>query len=426
MEGDRNMCEMLIEKAMIIDDVDCVKNTLEAFTGKKIQDIEIVRKFICTEQHTKFFIDKKMKSSINNDADHIYVWLDTGFTDQNKQAIFISLLNTGNEYVGHHVGTARTLAENIKGFFPKYKKNISENYSRFINKYNQKCAERENPHIEDENKYLLCKVNGNLGEDNELGIIIRQMNVAWEADAEVEKEECIIEESDTEASLSAQEQEITIGLLLDKIKEREKYIQEREQYIQELLNDFEKNRIESDVKCKNLVEIIKKKSAVIQEQSDALTRIRLFNEEETAIQFKRSMLNVEKQKQKIGHNLLENRKKIIVLGSTNLSDEVMKGIVTKEYGFEEDDFEYHLDYDKVVHSSGRIVNSSRYQAIIFGCCPHSVSGKGKWSSLIENCKQNRERTIVVDARNVSGNLKVTKASFRKALKDICMEISNVA
>ena len=45
---------------------------------------------------------------------------------------------------------------------------------------------------------------------------------------------------------------------------------------------------------------------------------------------------------------------------------------------------------------------------------------------IENCKQNRERTIVVDARNVSGNLKVTKASFRKALKDICMEISNVA
>ena len=100
-----------------------------------------------------------MKSSINYDGDHTYVWLDTGFVDRKNNALFISLLNNGREYAGHHVGTARTLTGNIKGFYPQYKKDISNNYSRFMSKYNQKCRERDNEHIEDENQYLLCKVN---------------------------------------------------------------------------------------------------------------------------------------------------------------------------------------------------------------------------------------------------------------------------
>lgn len=47
------MCEMLIEKAMVIDDVEYVRNELEILTGKKIEDMEVVRRFICSEKNTK-------------------------------------------------------------------------------------------------------------------------------------------------------------------------------------------------------------------------------------------------------------------------------------------------------------------------------------------------------------------------------------
>ena len=53
------MCEMLIEKAMVIDDVDRAKKELEALIGKKIKDMEVVKKFICAEKNTKFYVDKK-------------------------------------------------------------------------------------------------------------------------------------------------------------------------------------------------------------------------------------------------------------------------------------------------------------------------------------------------------------------------------
>ena len=98
----------------------------------------------------KFFIDKKMKSSTNQDTDNTYVWLDTGFRDRRNNALFISLLNNGYEYVGHYVGTAHDLSDSIKAFFPKNRKEIAANYSRFIGKYAQKCKERDTEYIEDQ------------------------------------------------------------------------------------------------------------------------------------------------------------------------------------------------------------------------------------------------------------------------------------
>ena len=412
------MCEMLIEKAMIIDEVELAKAKLEEFSGKKIQDMESVKRFIHSEKNTKFYIDKKMKSSLNNDTDHTYVWLDTGFRDRNNNALFISLLNNGREYTGHIVGTARELAESIKSFFPKYKKDICSNYSRFISKYNQKCQEREHTYIADEQQYLLGCANRDATCDSDFGNKIRQLNISWEKEEEEIIEVALPEEDATE-QLNEREKEITIGLLFD-------MLQEREQFIEELLQTIERSKVKSDAEIQDLVEIIRQQSSVIQEQTDALKKIRVFTDEEKEIQYHRDLKKEEMQKGKVGHNLLKNRKKIMVLGTTNLSPEVMKGIVTKEYGFDESDFEFENDYDKVVHSSGRVIESSKYQAIIFGCCPHSTTGKGKWSSLIERCKQNEDATVIVDARTESGNLKVTKGSFRKALNDICAGLSDVA
>lgn len=411
------MAEMVIEKDMVIDKVEYVKSGLESFIGKKIKDMEIIRKFICTEKYTKFFIDKKMKSSVNRDTDNIYVWLDTGLRDSNNNALFISLRNNGENYRGHYVGTAHSLTKNIREHYPKNKKDINTNYSRFISKYNQKCLERENPYIEDEKQYLLCKVNESDGYENEIAEKIRQLNVSWEADPEeiVEEEATVVEETD---EMSAMEEDITIGLLLDMLKERE-------QYIEELLKSIEKNKLEKDAEIQHLVEVIKKQSSEITDRTAALNRIRNFTEEEAMAQSWRDMTKEEKQVGKMGHKLLEKRKKIVLLGTSNLSIEVMKGIITKEYGFEEADFVYETDYNKVVHTSGRILDSNRYQAIIFGCCPHSAMRKGRWSSLIESCRQSDTSTFVVDARTNSGKLKVTKASFREALEKICEKFSDM-
>lgn len=416
------MCEMVIEKAMVIDDVECVKRELERLSGKTIHDMEIVKRFICSEKNTKFFIDKKMKSSTNQDTDNTYVWLDTGFRDRRNNALFISLLNNGYEYAGHYVGTANDLSDSIKAFFPKNRKEIAANYSRFIGKYAQKCKERDTEYIEDEKQYLLEKVNEN-NDCKELGMKIRQLNLILEEEPEALVEEEVAGKETTEKGttdgLSDLEREITIELLLE-------MLQSREQYIQELLETLERRKLQADKEINGLVEVIREQSVVIKERTDALTRVRVFNAEEEAEQNRREIEKDEKLRDKAGHNLLSKRKKIAVVGTSNLSMEVMKGIITKEFGFEEADFVYETDYDKVVHASGRIVNSSKYQAIIFGCCPHSAIGKGKWSSLIDRCKQSEEALIVVDARNNSGNLKVTKGSFRNALNEICTEILKAA
>jgi len=407
------MCEMLIEKAMVIDDVEYVKNELEILTGKKIEDMEVVRRFICSEKNTKFFIDKKMNSSVNHDTDNTYVWLDTGFCDLNNNPLFISLLNNGREYVGHHVGTAKKLADNIKSYYHLKGKDVSKNYSRFVSKYKQKCAERNNEHIVDIEDYYLAKANEETCEENEFAKKIRQLNVVWTPDFE----ELVVEEEAIEEPeiFNKNEEEITIHYLLEKLDEREQFIQE----LLEKLENRDKNELEKDAKIDELIEIIK-------ERTDALIRIRAFNEEETAAQFNRNMKKEEKQKEMFGHKLLKEHKKVIVVGSTNLSAEVMKAIITKEYGFDEKDFEYETDYEKIVRSSGRIINSSKYQAIIFGACPHSTMAKEKWSSMIERCKRSETSAFVVDARSTTGKLKVTKESFRKAISEICDEFIEVA
>lgn len=419
LKEDNNVSEMIIEKTIIIDDVECVMSVLEGLSGKRISGIETVKKYICTERNTKFYIDKKLRSKVNRDPDALYLWLDTGYRDWNNNAIFISLLNNGQDYKGHYVGTAQDLANCIRNFFPAYRKDININYARFLNKYKQKAEKRDYEYIIDENWYLLSRNNYEDGLNRTLEMQVQQSGGVWESDNKKVVEETRKIVPETEDKMNKCEEEITVSLLLD-------LLQEREQYIQELLESLEKNKLERDEETKKLIGTIKVQSEIIKERTDALTNIRIFTEEESTAQFQRDMAKECRERAKVGHNLLKNgRKKIMVLGTTNLSAEVMRGIVIKEYGFDEGDFEYETDYQKVVHASGRIINSTKYRAIIFGCCPHSVTGKGKWSGLIERCKQEKE-IYTVDARNISGNLKVTKASFRNALNEVCERMSKSA
>ena len=122
-----------------------------------------------------------------------------------------------------------------------------------------------------------------------------------------------------------------------------------------------------------------------------------------------------------GHELLGRNGKILVLGATALDMNTMNGIA-KLYGFQKKDFEYENDYTKIKNFTGRMSNGERYSAVIFGACPHKVANLGDWSSIIEKCRQCDEMPFAIDARSHSGELKVTKESFKLALMGVCKEL----
>lgn len=51
-----------------------------------------------------------------------------------------------------------------------------------------------------------------------------------------------------------------------------------------------------------------------------------------------------------------------------------------------------------------------------------VAGLGDWSSIIEKCRQCDDMPCAYDARSHSGELKVTKESFKAALWNVCNEL----
>ena len=403
------MCEMIIEKGIIVDDVERMMKELNDLTDKDIKDADVVKKFVCSEKNTKFYIDERLKSSVNQDTGSKYLWLDTGFCDKQNKPIFISLIRYCGEYVGHIVGTAKKLMESIKGFFPAYSKHIKMNFARFLQKYDEKSKEREIVHITDGQSYFISKTNGSAEEESELSKKLKSLNVAWAVDENVEEktEESVLEEE----GFSCMEEEVTIGLLVEKLEELESL----NKHMVELL---ESKQIQSDETIHALQEKNK-------EYEDAIMRMRLFNENELAmaeeVQFKKE----SKKESGFGHNLLRRNKQILVLGDTEIRTKDMQSIAKKDYGFEKGDLEFLTDYDKVVHAAKRIQNSDKYDAIIFGCCPHKVKNNS-WSSLLEQFKNYVGDMIVIDARNYSGNLKVTKESYRYALDKICDELAVTA
>ena len=116
-----------------------------------------------------------------------------------------------------------------------------------------------------------------------------------------------------------------------------------------------------------------------------------------------------------GHDLLDGNKKILVIGQPVVSIDKLLGIV-KNYGYEKNDFVFWDDYDKIKSYAERMAGGS-FTGIIAGPMPHKVSGLGEYSSFIEKMKQ-PGYPYMEEARSESGELKITKNSFRKALEGL--------
>ena len=397
------MREFVIENGIVIDDMDSVIDGIREISGKEISDAETIRKFITREKATKYYIDKKCAGKMQPDRDTVYLWLDSGFVNRFGDTIMISLLydNYGG-YSGHYFGTMDDLARNIKSYFPKNSKDIARNLHSLKSKYQNKIADRDHRHIENEQEYLIMVCNGEAGS-SDLERLINGLDIKFDEPVEeieqVAEEVTAKEEKAPGIDMSFREKEITVGLLLDTIDNMQ-------DYINELLDELKKSN-EDKAKLQELEQKNK-------ELEQALVDIRSYNAEHRATE------EVPKEIQD-GHDLLGRKGKILILGASALDVKTMNGIA-KLYGFRKDDFEYEVEYDKLVNFAGRSSKLEKYSAVILGAIPHKVQNLGDWSSFVEKCKNTEGMPFAIDARSKSGELKVTKESFREALVEICRNL----
>ena len=399
------MSELVIEKGIVIDDEYCVLGEINKLTGKKLSDLSIVKRFVVSENNTKFYLDSKLKSSTQPSRDDVYLWIDTGFTDYTGKPIFISLLQSYGEYIGHITGTAMTLAKSAKLYFKQNKSAIEKNIQTFINKYESKIAGRVNKHIVSEQDYILKNINHNEASD-----YIAHMISSLDIEYSEEVIEMVIEEPEKEDPMEAfrlnpMEEEITIGLLLEKMDSMQSYMEELLAVIEQMK---EKDQVE--------LEELRKKN---DEYKHALVQVRTFMQEEDA--------ELEARREEdlySGHVLLGNHSKILVVGGDELGVNIMQGIA-KTYGFEKKDFEF-IEYGKAKDFTDRIRMNGKYSAVIFGACPHKTSAGSGYSSAIEKFKQIEGMPYTTDARTQSGELKLTRESFRNALLGVYDYLKMVA
>ncbi len=397
------MSELVVENGIVIDNVEEVLSGIANLSQKKISGAETFRKFITEEKNTKFYVNSKCLSSMVPDADTVYLWLDSGFTDSYGNPLLISLLRTEAGYCGHYYGTFDRLADAIRSYFPQNRREIDQNLSKLEIKYRKKIENRRVKHIQNENEYLVALCNGESGFGTSVKFLLDGLDLSRLAPDVQNQEEPEPEEvlAELPYDMNFREKEITIGLLLETIDGMQSYIDE-------ILAELERSNTADRARIQEL-------EAKNAEYKAALIGVRTFMEEEAA----RS--ESDEDRGNAGHLMLRNGGKILVLGATELDPKIMNGIA-KTYGFMKKDLEYETDYAKVINYTERIRSDGRYVAIIFGAMPHKVKSLDGWSSFLEKCKNCEDMPRAYDARSRSGELKVTKESFRAALLELYKDL----
>ena len=401
------MTEMAIGNGIIIDDVESVLFGIRDLCGKDITDFGAVKRFINQEKNTRFYIDSNLNSSMQQQSNCVYIWIDTGLTDYSGDPIFVSLLKKYDCFMGHVVGTIHSLAENARRFF-KLKRSIADKkVDAFKKKYHAKADERKNRHIQDERQYLIDSLNDN----DAPSVFAEKMLEAGISDVITDSFDAVDTTFDSsytesgqypETELTKAEEDITIGLLLEKMEGMQKYMDE-------LVEELQKVSCESEAKIREL-----------QDKNAEYKRVILQMREFTGTAPEENRVLHAGSDSVSGHELLGRHGKILVIGGQELGVNVMHGIA-KKLGFEKGDFDF-VDYDKAKDFGDRIRKNGRYSAVIIGACPHKTAGNAGYASTVEKLKAIDGMPFTTDARSKTGKLKVTKESFREALSGVCANL----
>ena len=226
--------------------------------------------------------------------------LDTGYLDTKERPLMVCLYKNGNVYIGNYTGTFRSLADYVKNYNKKTPV-TEQNYRRFLDKYNRKIQDRKLKYIgyedvqaSDPEEQDSC--------DSEMARKIKALNFIFEAveesSPEDSAEENLKEEAEeliTEEIITRQqneEEEITIGLLMDKI-------QGMEAYISELLEIISKNEKQSE----SVIRELTKKN---EEYHETILHIRDFKQQEEEQALAREQQKNEEEGKR-GHELLKGK-----------------------------------------------------------------------------------------------------------------------
>ena len=395
------MTEMVIERGVVIDDIDDVLFRISKLSGRQVSDLGVIRRFITQEKNTRFFFDSKLNSYMQRQPDCIYTWLDTGYTDWSGDPIFISLIQKMDSFHGHVVGTADFLADSVKRHFKLDNGMVNRKTENFRKKYDVKAGERHIKHILDEQTYLVNSLH-QFESTTEFGMKLASLNLVYSVAEEDAADETVLVdeavEEYSESGLSESQEKMTIEILLEKMETMQTDMDK-------LIHEIERVNTESSARIDEL-----------QEKNDEYKRVILQMREFTGCTqdhtFEKEVDSVEIP----GHDLLGRHGKILVIGGQELGTNIIHGIA-KSLGFEKKDFET-WDYDKTKDYADRIRKDGRFKAVIVGACPHKTTNVYGFSSTVEKLKNTEDMPFTVDARSKSGKLKVTKDSLRRALLEV--------
>lgn len=115
-------------------------------------------------------------------------------------------------------------------------------------------------------------------------------------------------------------------------------------------------------------------------------------------------------------NVLSRNQKLLVIGGTEVKERILMGVAKAHSNFIKGDIEFVLEYDKIRMYTTRIKPwGTNYAGIIVGPCPHKTGDSGDFSSFIQKIKEEEGYPHIEEARELGGQLKLTKQSFRLAL-----------
>lgn len=133
------MSDILINENIFVTNVEEIIYNLNRYL-KSDNSVDSLIEYIDTHKNLIFYIDDKLNSSICEQPESRYVWIDTGMKNGNKP-IFISLLRKQNLFEGCYTGDADRLAESMSMYSPICRKAIYTNLPKFKEKYNKKQSE---------------------------------------------------------------------------------------------------------------------------------------------------------------------------------------------------------------------------------------------------------------------------------------------
>lgn len=116
----------------------------------------------------------------------------------------------------------------------------------------------------------------------------------------------------------------------------------------------------------------------------------------------------------------------LVFGVSQISVDHMRGIA-KTIGLDKDQIEFMLDYDQNKRFNfDNLRYNSPYGGILIGPNAHKMVSIDEYSSIIQKLTNEDGFPPVEEIRTTSGELKITKASFKDALKRIITHVDSIA